>query len=462
MKITEIIEGRDYELIYKRMTEKAKQGVLENKREYDGDRTLRDTQVGKRKDKVTKSGIVPVNKIQFAFQRKIVQNAAAFLFGEPVHISRDTSQEEGVEPIEEVDNVVLQKNKIRLDSKLLRLAEVVKSETEAAFLFRIKPKEGNKKAQLKCTLIDSDFGKMMPLFDTFGDMVAFGLQIKEKDDDDEEIEVLYIYLETETQVFKIDGDNLIPLSEQSGVHGFDRIPIVYVDQKETDWKQVETMIDRFEVHNSRFGDTNDYFGQPKFKAVGNIDNVPTKDDTGQVYMMDIIETDSGQIVKSDLDVISWDQSPQSVELESKGLGQMIYDMTNTTNVTLDTIKGIGTLSGLALKLLFLNSYIKSKFDFNIFGPAVNRSINIIKSFLVQQGFENEALYDIDYKVKFQSIIPDDAVELINMLSVSTAGQKILSVKTALENNPFVSNAVKEQMQLDEESTGDLGDSFDVQ
>ena len=90
--------------------------------------------------------------------------------------------------------------------------------------------------------------------------------------------------------------------------------------------------------------------------------MPEKDETGKMIKLDIVETPDGKIINSDLDFLTWDHAPEALKLEfelSKGL---IYNLTDTPDLSFDNVKGLGNISGIALKLLFLAPILKSYWD----------------------------------------------------------------------------------------------------
>lgn len=47
-----------------------------------------------------------------------------------------------------------------------------------------------------------------------------------------------------------------------------------------------------------------------------------------------------------------------MKLEIDTLLRMIYTITQTPDISFDTVKGIGAVSGVALKLLFMDAHLK--------------------------------------------------------------------------------------------------------
>jgi len=469
MTLQELIDGKKWKELMEALTDK-RQDSDAYRSEYNGKRDIRDDQIGKRKDKETDAGPVSVNQIPVQFQKKIVRMASSFLFGSPVELEEITpdTDEENAESDENTpfQELISQWDGLRLDSLLLKLAETVKSETKAAILFRAiadgeTAEEEEIDIKLKATLLtEQNDAKLFPGIDEFGDMLVFGYQIKVKNSEGKDVNRIYLYFDENVQILEDDGKDLKEVENKP--HFFKRIPVVYVSQAEPDWWDVKELIDRFEMNFSKFCDTNDYFASPFFKAVGTVDEAPQKDDSGKVYMMDIIETDSGKLVQSDLDVISWEQATDAVKLELETGRGLIFDLTDTPDLTFDNVKGLGNISGFALNMMFLSPLLKAKYSEATYKTAVERVVNVLRAGMVHAlRSVPESFFKAKIKVNFTNPLPTNAQEMISMLSEAVLNKPIMSQETAIGLNPFVEDATREKEKIDSESSEGLGDSLDL-
>lgn len=431
--IKELLDAGNIEDALKVM--KPKDGVLEHAKEYENDRTLRPSQVGKRQDKKLKNEVVTVAKIPIPFQRKIVQSGAAFLFGSPVSI---TSADGDIEPIKDLWK------KCRLDALFLSFAEAVKSETEAALVFYAAERpEG---VAIKSRLLKSENGTYYPVFDEYGDMVAFcwRFNVASGSEKRERIRVF-----TADKIVTYEKDKTWREVSNETNH-FGKIPVVYLSQTNPEWWDVKELIDRFEMNLSKFADTNDYFSSPMYKAKGAVKALPKKDDTGKIIKLDIIETDSGRIIEADLDVISWDRAPEALELEFKLEKELIYGMTDTVDWAHMKEQGLGSVSGVALKLLFFGSILKAKRQQGDYRTAVSRALNILKAG-AQNILRKGTFEQVEFEIEFTSVLPDNIKETIETLFTATGGKPLISQETATGLNPFVSDATQEVERLQTEA-----------
>jgi SPP1 family phage portal protein len=462
MKAQELIDSRDWEKLLAVAKENVSEDIDNNYSEYENNREIRDDQVGNREDKVSKNGEVRVNRIPVPFQRKIVQTATAFLFGNPVHLSID-SESGAEEPFKAFSK---QWRGLRLDSLLIQATEAAKSQTSAAIVLRVETdgqqsEEEAQDAKLKATVLTKKNGNIYPVFNEFRDMVAFIYEYKSKNEDDEEVTRMKIYLQENVVTVEVQDDEYVEIPESSGPHFFKRIPVVYISQDNPEWFYVQELIDRYEMNLSKFADVNDYFASPLFKAKGEVNWTPERDNTGEVYKLDIFETDHGNVIQSDMDILSWDHAPESVKLEFEEIKGLIYSMTSTPDLAFDNVKGLGNVSGVALQLLFLDTIIKSKFEEGTYKTAVERLINILRAGMIHGTKEmQESFFQEEIFVEFQSVLPKDLLYIIQMLAAST-DKPIMSQQTAVENNPFVENAKEEMDRLGAEETKSLGESFGI-
>ena len=183
--------------------------------------------------------------------------------------------------------------------------------------------------------------------------------------------------------------------------------------------------------------------------------------------LDIIETDKGNVIEADLDVISWDRAPEALKLEFETGKGLIYGLTDTPDLSFDNVKGIGNISGIALKLMFLGPILKAKEGEGDYQIAISRIINLMKagiSNITNTGLSSK-MKDIRVDVKFTSVLPENLKEIIEILSEATGGKAIMSQKTAVTHNPLIEDNSEELSNIEEESKADvltgLGESIEA-
>ena len=79
--------------------------------------------------------------------------------------------------------------------------------------------------------------------------------------------------------------------------------------------------------------------------------------------------------------VSWQSAPEAVKLEIETLLKMIYTITQTPDISFDSVKGLGAISGIALKLLFMDAHLKVQDKREIFDEYLQRRVNIILAYI---------------------------------------------------------------------------------
>lgn len=420
--------------------------VIENiiKEYKKNDRKIRETQIGNiQKDKqinpgTEKSKTVKGVRIPVPFQKKIVTTSVAFEIGKPVNLI--PSFEEGKES--QIDKLLKKLWKLnRIDSIVNTIKTLQKSETQAAISFYISEiKEGStiqkvlaffkmatQKFEIKCNILESSKGNMYPYFDSFGNMIFFTWEFTDKDAEGKERKNTWIH--TDQVTYKIIGAGEPEITK----HGFDRIPIVYVDQEVPEWFDAEEMIDRYEVAISKLGASNDYTGHPQLIISGKVTNAPEKDEDGKAWICAIEVDDNGNEIKGDVKFLEATTAPASNKLELETLENAIYAITSTPNLSFNNVKGIGSISGIALKLLFLDSIIKASANEGQNRTMIERIINVFISGMItttNTGLKTES-QKLFYDIQFNSILPDDLKEAVEIVSAAK-GAGLMSTQTAVE------------------------------
>lgn len=420
--------------------QKDEKEITNIKKEYtELERTFRPAQVGNIQiDKTVGEGekkkIVTKVKIPIPFQQKIVQTATAFEVGEPPTLIPEdkTPLSDEVERLWKVN---------RMNSKIQKSIKLQKSELQCAVLFYIeelKPENFfnrmlgvNKKKEIKTTILENAKGSMAPYFDAYGDMKAFSWKFKVKEDD-QEVENVWVYTEEDLFILMPNEKGEMAL-DSTKKHGFTKIPIVYMAQDKAEWFLAEAMIDRLEVALSRLGDANDYTGHPIMKIWGEVDGAPDKDEEGKAFQITMDENDEGKIEKKgDVEFLTYDQAPKSVQMELDQLEKYIYTLTSTPDISFDNVKGLGNIAGVALRLMFLDAIIKAKVNEGENRTMIERMISIYISGTVKTTVPNMKS-DVEktfFGIQFNSIIPDDVSSAVETL-VKAVEAKIMSQKTAV-------------------------------
>lgn len=320
--------------------------------------------------------IEKINRISLDFEDLIVRKAVNFALGNPVirrynHPDTDTN----AKIIEQYLERVLHDNmSLLLDREM---ATTLATWQEAAEYWY--PKEGKEhdkygfktKWRLKAVLFSAENGNtLFPKFDSYMDLIALSREYEIKN-----VNVVNSYFQTFT------SDEIVTW-RRNGLGAYDEIeriplkigkmPIIYGRQKETEFKKIETIRPRLELLLSNNAEVNDYHSGPKILVSGDIEGWGQK---GQNNM--ILQAKEG----ADAKYLSWDSAPESVKNEINNLLLQMYALTQTPNISFDNIKGMGAVSGLAIKLLFLDAHLKVKDKESIYLPFFQRRQRVICAYV---------------------------------------------------------------------------------
>jgi SPP1 family phage portal protein len=316
-----------------------------------------------------------VARIKLALQKLIIKRAVSFCFGNPILYNAT--------PINDKQKLIISALKrILYDNKInsinRKIGTAIFGFKECAELWYPVEKNNliygfNSKFKLRCALFSPAFGdKLYPYFDDTGDMLAFSREFSQKDSNDKTITYFETYTDTEHWLWVHSEKGFEVVEGYPHIISIGKIPVVYGYQKQFETEDVNSLIDRLETLLSNFADTNDYHASPKLFVTGNIVGFSKKGEAGA-----IIEGDTGATMQ----YVSWANAPEAVRLEIKTLLEMIYTITQTPDISFESVKGISAISGVALKLLFMDAHLKVQDKKEIFDEYLQRRVNVIKSYI---------------------------------------------------------------------------------
>ncbi|MCF2498380.1 phage portal protein [Dyadobacter chenhuakuii] len=389
-----------------------------------------------------KKKIESVARIPVPFQKNIVGKAVSFLFGNPVKITSSAEAETEISVLNSITKI-LDDNKTDSQNRVVA-KQLFRSTQVAEFWYPVKSDETHEEYgfptpfKLKMSVFSPWSGvELFPFFDDFGDMIAFSRRYVLKDEDDKDVTNFETYTSETYYLWKQAGETWEQVEKTANV--IKRIPVVYADQEQAEWADVQYAIERLETLISNHADTNDYNGSPIAVAEGEIISLGQKGERGKV-----IEMEKG----GKLSYLSWDHAPESIKMEIETLFKIILTYTQTPDISFESVKGIGAISGIALKLLFMDAHLKVMDKREIFDPYLKRRLNIIKAFV---GMMNTSVSTTAKKLKVDAeitpyIIEDD-LERLRVLTEANGGKAVMSQRTSVAQSGFVDDPEAEYDQL---------------
>lgn len=331
-----------------------------------------------------------------------------------------------------------------------RLVRTVCSQCEAAELWYMTTDEnGRLGGEIRVQLLSPENGdKLYPHFNDWHRMDGFGREYYVFDELG--TSVLHFDVYTDRYVYKYVNNGSGWTLSDANAHGFTKIPLVYYRQFKTEWADVQWAIDRVEECISNWGDTNDYFGTPKYFIQGRLEGFAEKGEQGAIFQ-------GGK--ETHMNVLSWDHSPESVKGEIAYLFNIIFSFTQTPDVSFENMKTLGNnTSGAAIRLMFTDPFLKVGNKTEMYGEMFTRRSNIVANGICNagiyvKGISDEVAENIDFEPVFEPYIPKNNVELLQLITQSNGGKASTSQRRSIELNPLNDDAdsVEEEMKAEQES-----------
>lgn len=322
-----------------------------------------------RKEKRTE--LRAVNRIGLPVEQDIVDIQTSFCVG--------IDPELGAKPEDDLERAMLEiieatnkKNKISNRNR-----EVVRSflsETMVAeYWFPVDEKgfyrkhKYSAKKRLKMVVWSPFRGdKMVSIKDATGDLVRF-LRFYEIERDGRTVQKAMDIDDTSVKELELDKSWQV-VSEYK--HGFDKMPVIYMERKEPVYWKIKHIRERLEKLHSNYGDTIDENSAPMVLSRGD--------------MTGLMKSGKTQIVEmtgdSSLDYLTWDQSPESVALEMEKLLDYMYQFTKTPRVSLKDMQGAGNgFSGESFKYVFMGAHMEVRNHEEQIGEYLQRRYNFLLS-----------------------------------------------------------------------------------
>jgi SPP1 family phage portal protein len=194
---------------------------------------------------------------------------------------------------------------------------------------------------------------------------------------------------------------------------------------------------------SNFADCIDRHFFPYLILEGDINGTPQKSGKNRVIKI----TNGGKVY-----YLNWDQASEAVRLEMETLWSRAYQLTNTPQLSLDSLKGLGDVpSGKAFKFLFMGTNIAVDNHAEVIGEHIQRRYNFLASAI---GSLNADYYtaslSIDIETSIQPFSVDDIAEKIRNAS-DACGKPIASLRTGVMMAGLVSDVDDEVKKIEEES-----------
>lgn len=388
-----------------------------------------------------------VARVALAIQKLIINRAVSFCFGNPpeYNTTATTENEQGI--VKALNRILYDVKSNSLNRKIARSIFGFKECAEYWYIVD-KPhsKYGfNAKHKLRCAIFSPENGDVLyPYFDETGDMTAFSRAFSRKDNKGNGVDYFETFTDKEHWLWVngANGYDVVPSYPKPIAIG--KIPVVYGHQPKFETEDVDKLIDRLETLLSNFADTNDYHASPKIFVTGDIRGWSKKGESGSV-----IEGEDGATMQ----YVSWQSAPEAVKLEIETLLKMIYTITQTPDISFDAVKGLGAISGVALKLLFMDAHLKVQDKKEIFDDYLQRRVNVILAYIGQMNTAWEK--DCETVVVEPELVPymiTNELDDLNYWLTANGNKPVISQEESVERAGISKDVANTVKKLKEQAT----------
>lgn len=373
-------------------------------------------------------------KLPRSRQRYINEVELFFLLGSPIKWELTEGDEEAYSLFTEF----LQEQ--RFDSLMRKAKRLAGAETESAKLYHIYRNDNTNERAVKALVLARSTGyKLRPLFDQYGNLSAFayGYKLKEQGKT-----IQHWDIQTADSLYYCKK-GAIGWEVEQFPNPTGKINIVYYRQPKA-WSGAERRLNREEMLDSKVGDTNNYFADPIAVATGDvIDSMTDPNRPGKLI----------QVIghESKFEYLNPPQTSETRREEKSDLEKSILFDTFTPDLSFDNLKGLGTLSGSAIKNAMILGFIKRDNLKEIYEEMLDREKNIIIGIL-KYLYPNKAAAFDEMKIKHEFTEPFAVDRQSNINQIAQLYQVgLLSRESAISNIGIVDNANEEAQRIVERS-----------
>jgi hypothetical protein len=236
-----------------------------------------------------------------------------------------------------------------------------------------------------------------------------------------------------------------------------KIPVVYSYRPQPIWRDGDNgKVEQIEKLLSRNGDIIDYHASPVLIIKGELIGAPKKGEANKVFFT--------KDAAGGAEYASWQQSPESVRFQFDTLMKLFWMELQLPDLSYDNIKGIGSISGVALKFTFTDAHLKCGEESSIYEDTIEREYSILKTFLgkMNSTWQN-SIDDLEISPQITPFIISDEKEKVDVLISANGGKALISHQKSIELSNMVEDATTEyaiiQGEYAEEQKTRLSDIF---
>lgn len=389
-----------------------------------------------------------VARVAIALQKLIIKRAVSFCFGNPPKYNATPQNDNEQAVLYALNRILVDVKSKSMNRKIARAIFGFKECAEYWYTVPVNKPHSKygfpAQHKLRCALFSPEYGDTLyPYFDETGDMVAFSRAFSRKDNNGNAVDYFETFTDKEHWLWMNGANGYEAAPGYPKPIAIGKIPVIYGHQPYFETEDVDKLIDRLEHLLSNFADTNDYHASPKIFTTGQINGWSKKGESGAV-----IEGEEGATMQ----YVSWQNAPESVKLEIETLLKLIYTISQTPDISFDAVKGLGAISGVALKLLFMDAHLKVQDKGEIFDDYLQRRVNVILAYIGQINTTLEK--DCENIIVEPELVPYmlvDELEELNYWLTANGNKPVISQEESVEG-AGISKNVEATMQKIKDQT----------
>ena len=377
------------------------------------------------------------------YQVQIIDTAVGMCVGSPVTIILNSADQPGHEDAFTI-LVDQWRNKTRLDSFNKTMSRALFKESKCAEVLFIDPEDEDKDIRVK--LFSKENGDdIWAHFDDIGRLDALTREFTRRDLVEGKAEDVGV---TQIWTSEITYEKINDSKFEEKKNPYDKNPIVYYDQKKSEWDIATELISKQELVRSRNSDVNKRVGSPNVVVQGELVDMPDIEQDVKVFTAKPTQDADGKTIMSDVKYMQMDGAHEAIDKEIEYDKQDMYKLTwPDLSFLRDSIK-TGTLSGTAIKLMFTDAFVKIGNKREIY-EDFSRRISIMKRMLTISRV-NKVFDELNISIEFNSILPENLSELTDVWTSAKQGG-ITSERHAVNSWPGNAGNPKVQEQIEDES-----------
>lgn len=371
---------------------------------------------------VLKPDFVAPSRIPLAVQRYIIDQKASFAAGNGIKL-RPSDENSPV-----FNDVYRNWYAIKADFYLRTIAKWQMADTQVAVIFHGDPDATQMRSldefNFKFMVVGpSEDGSILePIYDEYRRLVALGREYADVDNG-KTIYDLYIAPNPEVEGSK-------PIRRRYRENGKDytdtelpypKLPVIYWEQDRPECDPVEELITKWEFSFSDFDTQTSYSADPILFGKGRAISMPAKGSAGK-----FVEGSED----SDLKFVTPDDATSSRDLQFKLYQKYTFFLSRAVILDLDTMQGLGDLSGAAMDRLLTDPYLEAlSKQQGSWGLGVQRMVNwLLAAWKDLRDVQNDPT-TID--VSFTKYRVEDVRETVDMLLLANGNQPLISQQSSI-------------------------------